>query len=702
MTNAIRILVADDEPTSRLLMQAALENAGFEIELAVDGLDALEKFRARPCDMAMLDVEMPGLDGYQLCMALRAEAGGELPIIMVTGMDDLGSIERAYESGATDFMPKPLNWSLIGHRVKYLHRAYQNLLELRTANARNTAILDAIPDWMAEFDLEGRFLDYHFPRSDLRPGLEGDLLGRTMAEVVHPDAARIGMAALQEAHAKGHSTGKQFELQLKRGPCWFELSVARKSGPVDETSRFVMLARDITERKEAESRIYKLAYFDKLTGLPNRQSFLERLTREVQRAEVHGSTLGVLFLGIDGFKNINDTLGHVTGDQVLQWLADRLRLGMRPSDIVARVDSSDAESGLARLGGDEFTVLLPNMKGSDDALVIAQRIRELMRQPFNLDGRELVLTVSIGVAVFPGDGNDAETLLKHADTALYHAKNKGRDNCQFYSESLTQQALHRLNMTNGLRLALERDEFFLAYQPQYDVASGRIHSVEALIRWRHPEQGLVSPATFIPLAEETGLIVPIGAWVLRTACRDAAAWNRAGMPVRMAVNLSAVQFRNQDLLHTIRQVLQETGLPPEQLELEVTEGALMDDGDVALATLRTLRAGGMLIALDDFGTGYSSMSYLKRLPLHNLKVDQSFVRGLPDDKDSHSIVKAVVSLAKNLGFTVTAEGVETLEQARLLIALECETLQGYYFSKPIPGGDIPAVLQRTWRAELSA
>jgi predicted signal transduction protein with EAL and GGDEF domain len=375
---------------------------------------------------------------------------------------------------------------------------------------------------------------------------------------------------------------------------------------------------------------------------------------------------------------------------------------VRPLDLVARADHPDVEPELARLGGDEFTLLIPQLRHPEHALGLAHRIHEQMRRPFVLEGREVVVTTSIGIALFPDDGEDAATLLKHADTAMYHAKDQGRDNCQFYSASLTREAMRRLNLESNLRLALEREEFFLVYQPQLDLATGRIHSVEALIRWRHPEQGLIPPMEFIPAAEENGLIVPIGEWVLRTACQDACRWRAAGMPLRVAVNLSAMQFRQPGLVRRIQEILTQSDLPAEGLELEVTEGALMEDSATTLATLQAMRRVGVQLSLDDFGTGYSSLSYLKRLPLNNLKVDQSSVRGLPADRESLAIVRAIVSLAKNLGFTVTAEGIETLEQASILHGLACETLQGYYISKPVPAEAIPALLARQWQVEQAA
>jgi diguanylate cyclase (GGDEF)-like protein len=402
-------------------------------------------------------------------------------------------------------------------------------------------------------------------------------------------------------------------------------------------------------------------------------------------------------MDLDGFKSINDTMGHNTGDLILQWAADRLQKGIRPDDMVSRVRDGETEVELARLGGDEFTALIPCISKPEEALIVAHRIRELMRRPFLLDGREVVLTASIGIALYPEDGEDADSLLKHADTAMYHAKDKGRDNCQFYSASLTQRVQQRLNLESNLRQALSRNEFSLVYQPQLDLSSGRIHSIEALIRWNHPEQGVISPMDFIPLAEENGMIVPIGEWVLRTACIDAARWQHAGHGLRVAVNLSPMQFKDSNLVKTVLDILAQTGLAPKFLELEVTEGAVMENSGATLATLEALSTHGVQIALDDFGTGYSSMNYLKRMPLNNLKVDQSFVQGLPHDRDNHAIVRAILSLAQNLGFSVTAEGVETREQAETLKNLACDTLQGFYFSRPVPAADIPGLLTRQWR-----
>ena len=358
--------------------------------------------------------------------------------------------------------------------------------------------------------------------------------------------------------------------------------------------------------------------------------------------------------------------------------------------------SFNSEVKLARLGGDEFTVVIPNLPRAEDALILAYRIREAMRRPFQLESRDVVLTASIGIALYPDDGKNAEALLKHADTAMYHAKNEGRDNCQFYNIDLTLHAEKRMHLENDLRNALQQNEFHLVYQPQLDVATGSIQSAEALIRWQHPQQGLISPLDFIPLAEENGLIISIGAWVLRTACTEAAQWHENGQCLQVAVNLSPLQIKNPELVDTVLDILDETGFPPNKLVLEITEGALMEHNANTLTRLHTLRDHGIEIALDDFGTGYSSMNYLKRLPINNIKVDQSFIRGLLNDKDSLAIVKAIISLSKNLDFSVTAEGIETLNQAQILKYFGCETLQGFYFSEPIAMKEIFSLADKQW------
>jgi diguanylate cyclase (GGDEF)-like protein/PAS domain S-box-containing protein len=696
MTGVKKILVVDDDPTISLLMEAALRKSGFEVVLADGGLEGLRLFRQERPDVVMLDVDMPDMNGNEVCTVLRAEAGELLPIVMVTGKDDLKSVELAYDSGATDFIAKPIHLELIGHRVRYLLRGYQALYDLQQADDRNAAVLSAIPDLLFELDIDGRYIAWNVPRTDLLAAPIEQFTGRSVVDILPHDAAQVCLAALRAANVAGSSTGMQYELMLPSGRHWFELSVSRKSTPAGQAPHFIVLARDITERKEAETRIARLALLDSLTGLPNRHSFLERVDLEIRRARQGDSQMAVLFMDLDGFKNVNDTMGHSVGDTILQMAAERLREGLRPADVISRSGALASQVELARLGGDEFTALMVDISRPEDALAVAQRIVQIMRKPFALSSRAVTLTASVGIALYPQDGLDASTLLQHADTAMYHAKNSGRDNAQLYSVSLTEQVMQRMELDTLLRVALDQNEFHLCYQPQLDVATGLCPSVEALIRWAHPVRGLVSPLDFIPLAEQNGLIDRIGHWVLQTACIDAARWNRMGYPVRVAVNLSPVQFRDPGLLASIIDVLQRTGLSPGLLEVEVTESVLLENSATALKTLRALRDHGVHIALDDFGTGYSSLSYLTRMPINNLKVDRAFIRGLLDGGQNAAIVRAILAMAKSLGMQVTAEGVETLAQALALRDMDCDRLQGYYFSRPVVAELIPALLQQHW------
>ena len=688
-----RILVVDDDATARLLMRAALRKANYEVSLADGGVDALRQFNEQVFDLVMLDVNMPDMNGFEVCAVLRLQASAALPILMVTGMDDVQSVEAAFTAGATDFISKPINWALIGHRVKYLLKGHDALLALAAAHAHADAILNAIPDLLFEVDIDGRYISCHSSQPELLAASPDHFIGKTFAEVLPTPAAQICLAALQEAQSLGSSVGQQYELELRHGHFWFELSVARKVAEPGKAPHFIVMSRDITERKGTEEKIHHLAFFDSLTGLPNRRSFLERVDQELLRARHKNNQFGVLFMDLDGFKDINDSMGHDTGDLALKWCADNLREAVRAADLVSRDVGAGTNIQIARLGGDEFTALILDIKRPDDALVVSNRILELTRQPLVLNGKPVMLTASIGIAFYPGDGDNATSLLKHADSAMYHAKKSGRNQCQFYNAELTEKAVSRITLENDLRLALERQEFALHYQPQIDPASGKICSAEALIQWHRPGYGLVSPPTFIAAAEQSGLIIPIGDWVIRTACEHAVKWQVNGQHLRVAVNLSPVQLSSPRFVDGVRASLCATGLPPDCLEFEITESTLMADTPATLLTLNALRDAGVLVTLDNFGTGYSSLSHLKRLPLGSLKVDQSFANGLPDDKENPAIVHAIVAMAKSLHLSVTAKGVETREQAQLLSAMGCNLLQGYYFGQPVQAHGMAALLE---------
>ena len=466
----------------------------------------------------------------------------------------------------------------------------------------------------------------------------------------------------------------------------FECEIYRKDGStmwVSANARAVIKAgvlvgydgmnEDITSRKVAEERVQFLAYYDALTGLPNRTLLQDRLAKALAGARRRKDKVAVLFLDLDRFKVINDSLGHSLGDVLLQEVAERLRKGARELDTVAR------------LGGDEFVIVLTSVKEVSDAAVAAERIVKGMTDGFVVEGHPLSISCSLGISVFPEHGTNSETLIKNADTAMYCAKEKGRNTFRFFTEDLNAQAVERLTLENSLRQALVRKELFLVYQPQIEIATGRITGLEALIRWQHPTLGLVPPDKFIRIAENSGLIIPIGEWVLRTACAQARKWQDEGLPgLPIAVNVSAVQFRQEDFCELIRSVLREVRLAPQYLELELTESLLLSSADVTLSVLQELKAMGLTLAIDDFGTGYSSLSYLKQFPVGKLKIDRSFIRDVAVSPDDAAIATAIISMAKSLNLKVIAEGVEDEAQMSFLRARQCDEIQGYYFSKPLP------------------
>lgn len=449
-----------------------------------------------------------------------------------------------------------------------------------------------------------------------------------------------------------------------------------------QVTHYVAVMTDITNLKQSQHQLEYLAHHDPLTGLPNRLLFNERLGQALLRAERHGSMLAVLFLDIDRFKHINDSLGHPFGDSLLQEVGLRLQSLLRQEDTVAR------------LGGDEFVLLMEELARPEDAATLADKVKGLFARPFDLLERSVRVTASIGISLYPRDGTDIDTLLRNADAAMYRAKEDGRNGYCFYTEELTQEALDRVVMEHALSQALEGDEFFLVYQPQLDLKTGRVLGAEALLRWRHPEKGIVPPATFIPLAEDSGLILDIGHWVLRTACAQCRTWLDAGLDIgRMAVNVAGPQIQRGGLPEEVQMVLRETGLPAERLELEVTEGFVMGHAEFCIRQLDELRSCGVELSVDDFGTGYSSLSYLKRLPIGKLKIDRSFVRDLPANPDDLAIARAVIALGGSLGLEVIAEGVETAEQAQCLQASGCSQVQGFLYARPMPAPEFESWLR---------
>ncbi len=477
---------------------------------------------------------------------------------------------------------------------------------------------------------------------------------------------------------------------------------AMKAGAADYLVRAdlsaVLLGRSIRyaiERKRAENRILTLAYYDDLTGLPNRVLFLDRLNFCIANARRREALVAVLICDLDNFKRINDTLGHEAGDLLVREVGERVSACVRENDSVGRLDEGHNKNTVARQGGDEFTLLLGEIRNIHDAARVAQRILGSLARPFDLRGHEVFVSASIGIAIFPQDGVDADTLVKNGDAAMYHAKDRGKNNYQFYKKEMNATSFQRLSLETSLRRALEREEFLLYYQPVVNLYTGKLVSAEALVRWQHPDMGLISPADFIPLAEETGMIVPLGEWVLLAACAQNKAWQQAGLPlVRVAVNLSCQQFAERNLARVVEEVLEETGLAADYLGLEITESLMMRNVDASIAVLRELSSMGVSLSLDDFGTGYSSLSYLKRFPLDILKIDRSFVREIPHDNDDVTLTRVILAMAGNLGLKVVAEGVENQEQLEFLKNQGCDMMQGYLVSPPVSVADFRDILVR--------
>ncbi len=544
---------------------------------------------------------------------------------------------------------------------------------LRVSERRYRALFERNLAGVYRSTIEGRLLDCNesFARIFGYASREEALRQAAWDFYVKPEDREAALAKLVERKSL---TNYELCLRRKDGSLvWVLQNENLVEGPDGRLSVIEGTTIDISERKQAEEQVKHLAFHDPLTNLPNRLLFNDRLTLAVAQAHRHNQRLAVLFLDLDRFKVINDSLGHSIGDELLRQVAERIQEYVREGDTVAR------------LGGDEFTLLVPGISAEEDAAKIARKICEAIHDPFWIDGRELFVTTSVGVSVYPSDGHDGETLVRNADSAMYRAKEQGRDNYQLYTPAMNAKAVERLSLESRLRQAVANDEFELHFQPFIDLRTAEVLGAEALIRWRHPELGLIPPMDFIPIAELSGLIVPIGEWVLRTACAEARKWHKKGFPgLTVSVNLSSRQFQQTDLLSQVTRALDETGLEADKLDLEITESNAMQNAEHSINTLRGLKKQGVRISMDDFGTGYSSLNYLKRFPIDRIKLDQSFVRDLPTDKDDAAIAMAVIAMGRSLELIVIAEGVETEEQLAFLKGHECDQLQGFLLSRPLP------------------
>ncbi|MBN2885526.1 MAG: EAL domain-containing protein [Chromatiaceae bacterium] len=691
------LLVVDDVPENvHQLIEVLRED--YRIQVASTGATALDIVKGpNPPDLVLLDVLMPGMDGYEVCRHIKsAPASAHIPVIFITVTDALADKLLGFEAGAADYVTKPFDIEEVRARIRThlelarLRRSLEREVARRTALLRESEekyriLADYSPNWEYWEAPDGGYLYISPACAEVSGFAPSDFFADSglMERIIHPEDR-----ALWRAHHQGEAAHAADALRLRiQARDGSERWIEHLCKPVfDETGRFRGRRgsnSDITERHLAEQRLDYLANRDPLTGLPNRALFAELLRQRIEQARQGGNAFALLHLDLDHFKTINESLGHSLGDRLLIEVSERLR---------AQIGESDT---LTRIGGDEFNLIIEPDEQHGGVDLLAQHMIESLNQPFVIAERSLYIGASIGIALYPADGRDGETLLRNADAALHQAKTRGRGCLHFFSPELAGHARARLTLESELRVAIERDELRLHYQPQIDLESGALIGLEALVRWQHPERGMVPPNDFIPFAEESGLVTRLGDWVLREACRQLSAWLREGRgPAQIAVNVSAVQLCRGDLLGSVRAALDASGLDPARLELELTESSLILDRERAFATIAALRALGVQLSIDDFGTGYSSLAYLQQLDVQRLKIDMSFVRDLPTNPANAAIVRAIIALGQSLGLVVIAEGVERADQAERLRAFGCHAMQGYLVSRPLPLEEMTAWLTR--------
>ena len=678
-----QVLIIDDDPVFAALASETLQQAGFGTTIASTAEGALSAFRAGKPDLVLLDVNLPGANGFEICLKLRAIAdSGDVPIVMVTGQDDTRSIAQAYEVGATDFIQKPVLWPTLPHRVSFMLRAVDNLRALKLSEQKNRALVQALPD--AIFVVNPRGIVAEHLAGTQRAGGER-LLGRTLEQAFPPAVARAARAALSN-EPMSEAAAIEFNVGKGDDQRWLEARLRPQAG-----GSLLIVLRDTTERRRAKAHIEYLAYYDVLTKLPNRQLFVRETAQAIDLAKKSNTQVALLYVDLDRFKRINDNLGHSVGDTLLQSVARRLEHGVRAADRVMPSVGSDKHdlARVARLGGDEFVVLLTGVTTEAQVSTVAERIQKLVGEPLDCGGHRFVVTPSIGIAMFPSDATNIDDLLAKADMAMYQAKESGRNGYAFFGQSMAVRSLSRLELETDLRRAMDSDEFLLHYQPKCDLLTGDLVGVEALLRWPHPQRGWISPDTFIPVAEETGIIIQLGDWVIAKACEQLKRWDQEGLGhLTIAVNVSVQQFSRDNFLDSVQRSLAKFAVDPRKLELEITESLLMKDVAETTACLKRFRAAGIALSIDDFGTGYSSLGYLRRFPIDALKIDRSFVKDLHKNDDAAAICAAIIALARELKLKVIAEGVETLEQVEFLRRHRCDQAQGYLISKPVGIDDL--------------
>ena len=698
-----RILIVDDQPVNVQLLEFLLSSTGYTAVSSTTDPAVVAPWHAQHnYDLIILDLHMPGMSGFDVMAALKPlESDSYLPVLVVTAEPDKKL--AALDAGARDFVSKPFDPVEVLTRirnmleVRLLHREtrdYNTLLE-RTVRERTAELqrfrsaMDATADAIFLLDAASLALvDVNDGACRMLGVARDQLLAQAPQRLAlgTPEQLRAQAARLEDyAAAIGPASAPELaEIELarldgSRIPVEVYWQLLHRAG---EPTILLGVARDISERRQAQERLQHMAHYDSLTGLPNRTLFFQTLAEAIELAQDKEWRIVVLFIGLDRFKNINDSLGANQGDELLREFSNRLVQCVRLRDTVGR------------LGGDEFALILTMTRNQQDAVLVANEVREALRVPFDLLGHAAALTASIGIAMYPDDATDPDALVKYADTAMDRAKEAGGDGYRFFTAGMNVQVLARLDLEMALRRALDNNELVLHYQPKVNLHTGRVSGVEALLRWQRPGYGLVFPAEFVPVLEDTGLIVRVGAWILDTACRQIAAWSHSAVgPVHVAVNVSSRQFVEGDLEREVREALEQHNVAPELLELELTETALMSNAERTIGVLRDLRELGVTVGIDDFGTGYSSLAYLQRFPIDKLKIDIAFVRDITTNPNDAAIALAIISMAHSLKLRVIAEGVETRAQLEYLRRNRCDEIQGYYFSRPLAPADLATLLE---------
>jgi len=698
-----RVLLVDDEPRMRSSLRQLLEGDGRDIMECGTGEDAITVLKGHDIALVLLDINLPGISGLDV-MEWITNFNTSIRVIMVSADANIDSAIRALRGGAVEFIRKPYDLVEIQHKVdnalqrSSLERSNALMTKrLEFSERMHRFLVENSPDLIYTLDTNGCFMFINGRAESLLGYSRDELIGREYTAIVHEEDIEIAKHAFTERRRDNRAT-TNVEVRLKcKDNHLFEarkiVAVVSAMGIYEENSdstdpltrRFIGtygVARDISERKKAEETISFQAMHDHLTHLPNRRLFKDRLELSISQSKRSGRLVGSMFIDLDRFKLVNDTHGHAEGDELLKNVAHRLRSCVRAGDT------------LARQGGDEFTVLLPDLYRPEDASIIAEKILDALKTPFLVRGQEFRATASIGIAVYPNDGDSADLLLKNADIAMYKVKANGKNNYLFFTPEMNACYHERISLENELRQAINRSEFELYYQPKISIREDRIVGLEALIRWRHPLHGLLSPASFIDLAEESGLICDITDWVLAEACGQMARWREKGLAdLCIAVNVSPLEFTHSDFLERIRYNITKFRLPADTVEIEITENLLLHDIPGVIEKMRHLRNHGVRISIDDFGTRYSSLNYLRKFPISTIKIDQSFVRDLTDGVRVSPILHAIIGMARGFGLHLVAEGVETMFQMKTLNELGCDEMQGYLFGKPMPAAELEQTLR---------